>query len=261
MKSNREKLLVAITLFRKVLFRIGRIKNLVKGKYKLKSSFERLDIRSFMNSIDQDITTETYEECKKIEKEYMIFKSGCDITLGGGGPIELIYFMIRKYALHSIVECGVALGFSSYAALNAIQKNNSGRLYSSDLPYPLINNSEAYIGAIIPKELKDNWKLCKSGDMSCINESNLKEYTPIDLFIYDSSKHYPDKIMTFKKIVKLLSCNSWVIIDDIGDDIFFEDTCKTLEQSKDYWVFFDGKKYYGLISGKSIKSLEMFSAA
>ena len=46
--------------------------------------------------------------------------------------------------------------------LQAIEKNNVGKLFSSDFPYFRLENPEQYIGIVVPNDLKKNWRLLTS---------------------------------------------------------------------------------------------------
>ena len=70
----------------------------------------------------------------------------------------------------TILETGVAAGFSSQSFLSALAKNGSGKLYSSDYPYFRIPNPEKYIGIVVDKELQNNWELYIEGDKANLDK-------------------------------------------------------------------------------------------
>ena len=94
------------------------------------------------------------EYFNNFEKESKEILSRIDFKLGGGGAYHLLYFLTRKYSLSKIIETGVASGFTSAAILKAQRKNKNGILFSSDYPYPVIPNSEKYIGVLVNEELR-----------------------------------------------------------------------------------------------------------
>ena len=153
--------------------------------------------------------------------------------------------MTRYLRPESVLETGVAAGFSSYAILSALQKNGKGKLYSSDVPYFRIKDPEKYIGIVVEKKLKNNWHLFVKGD-----ENNLpmifKQVKQIDIFSYDSDKTYSGKSKTFKKVFDYLTENSVIILDDIQDDSFFYDFIK--KNNILNWKLFEFQnKYLGII--------------
>ena len=104
--------------------------------------------------------------------------------------------------------------------MEAIRKNNIGKLYSSDFPYFRLKNPEQYIGIVIPDNLKKNWRLETEGDNKNFNKYK-SEFKKIDLLFYDSDKRYTSKKKFFKKINNYTNKGSIIIIDDLHNDSFF----------------------------------------
>ena len=59
------------------------------------------------------------------------------VKFGGAGNLDLLYSLSRAVGARSIVETGVAAGWSSLALLLAVNGDENARLYSTDIPYPL----------------------------------------------------------------------------------------------------------------------------
>ena len=89
-------------------------------------------------------------------------EAACPVKMGGAGALELIYYACEYTQAKTVVETGVAYGWSSFASLLSLKKRN-GMLYSSDMPY-LGQNGDQYVGYIVPKELKSGWKLFRFAD-------------------------------------------------------------------------------------------------
>ena len=176
---------------------------------------------SFLKNIDLDLYNEAIIETNKIiEKSDLITKNYKNIKFGGNYAIEIHYFLTRHYKPKIILETGVAAGYSSYAFLEAINKNDVGKLFSSDFPYFRLKNPEQYIGIVVPDNLKKNWRLETLGDDKNI-EIYKKEFKKIDLLFYDSDKRYSSKRKFFKKITNYINENTIIIIDDLHNDSFF----------------------------------------
>ena len=155
---------------------------------------------SFLKNIDLDLYNEAIIETNKIiEKSDLITKNYKNIKFGGNYAIEIHYFLTRHYKPKIILETGVAAGYSSYAFLEAINKNDVGKLFSSDFPYFRLKNPEQYIGIVVPDNLKKNWRLETLGDDKNI-EIYKKEFKKIDLLFYDSDKRYSSKRKFLKKL-------------------------------------------------------------
>jgi predicted O-methyltransferase YrrM len=168
------------------------------------------------------------------------------IVLGGGGAIELIYFFCRQVKPNNVLETGFAAGWSSYAILKALEKNEKGNLDSSDLPYFRIENSEKYIGILVPSFLKESgrWNLELRGDRNNL-DIFLQGDKRYDIVHYDSDKRKVSRINFFNRIEKWLSSNAVIIMDDIEDNFAFRDYVE--EKNLNYRVFKYEGKYIGLI--------------
>jgi predicted O-methyltransferase YrrM len=143
--------------------------------------------------------------------------------MGGGGLVHILYFITRLYKPKTIVETGIASGYSSESILQAIKANsNNAKLFSSDFPYFRFPNSEKYIGQLVSDEFKDNWSVFLKGD-----DKNLKnivsEISQIDFFHYDSDKSYIGRDKAFKNVKNYLSDGAIVMFDDINDNTHFYD--------------------------------------
>jgi predicted O-methyltransferase YrrM len=170
-----------------------------------------------------------------------------DVTLGEGGFYEMLYFLTRKYLPVTILETGVAAGFSSASFLAAIEQNKKGVLYSSDFPYFRIKDPEKYIGILVEQKHHQYWRLHINGDKRNF-DIILPQLTQIDLFHYDSDKRNRAKWSAYKRISPYLNNGANVIFDDIQDDAFFHDLVeKRLINRSDWDVFSFEGKYIGWI--------------
>jgi predicted O-methyltransferase YrrM len=203
----------------------------------------RISLDDFCNKIDGPL----WEESKKSSRDIQIAADtklkSLDIDLGGGGNFPLLYFLVRKIKPSNVVETGVAAGFSSQAILNALKKNGSGRLYSSDFPYFRIKDPEKYIGYVVDDELKDNWTCLIKGDKSNL-PNILSRIDSIDIFHYDSDKSYSGREWAIKLILPRMRKGGAVIMDDIQDNCYFENFVN--ENNVKASVFEYQRKYVGL---------------
>jgi predicted O-methyltransferase YrrM len=171
--------------------------------------------------------------------------ASAEITLGGGGHYPLLYFLVRHYQPKIVVETGVAAGFSSRTILKALETNgDNGKLFSSDLPYFRLANSEKYIGWLVDDELKRNWRLYKEGDRNNLPDI-VSQITEIDLFHYDSDKSYVGRQSTMRLVLPRLRVGSIIVMDDIQDNWFFRDFIQTIRAP--YAVFGFNRKYVGFM--------------
>lgn len=168
------------------------------------------------------------------------------LDLGGGGAYDLLYFLVRVLRPDTVVETGVAAGFSSRAMLSALRENGHGKLYSSDFPYFRLPDPEKFVGYIVEPDLRDRWELHTRGDQVNLQEISLK-IERVDLFHYDSDKSVAGRNSALVTMNPLFHDTTLIIYDDIQDNGHFR---RLVEQSgQPYLVFeFEGK-WLGLTGG------------
>ena len=201
----------------------------------------------FLESLDKALWDETKTVCADLKNsaELKLQKLGKD--LGGSGNYHILYFMTRYMEAKTVVETGVAAGWSSQAILTALQKNeNNGHLYSSDFPYFRYENPEKLVGYVVDNALKQNWTLHIDGD-----ENNLpriaKNIRTIDIFHYDSDKSYSGREFAYEAMSPFFTNNTLIIFDDIQDNFHFRDWVEKTGHA--YKVFEFENKFVGLAGG------------
>lgn len=205
----------------------------------------KTSIDSFMKDQSESLYIESKQFARNLKLRSKEIFNDIDFDLGGGGVYPLIYFLIKFLKPKTVLETGVASGFSSYTILTALEENKLGNLYSSDLPYFRISDPEKYIGILVPESLKKNWELYLGHDFSNLSKI-LKKVDSIDFFHYDSDKLYKARTKSFDLIKKRLNKNSIVMFDDIQDNTHFYDFIVN-NKITNYRIFeFEGK-FCGLI--------------
>jgi predicted O-methyltransferase YrrM len=144
---------------------------------------------------------------------------------GNGAHCALLYFLARWVQPESVLETGVASGYSSAALLAALERNGKGHLYSSDFPYLRVRNAERHIGCLVDPEVRARWTLELRGDR--VNVPRLLAGAGrVDLFHYDSDKSYSGRHWVLSRVAPRLSDQAVVVMDDISDNFFFQDWLK-----------------------------------
>ena len=208
----------------------------------------------FCKKIDNNLYSETLFDVEKIKidsnKKFLSVKN----LLGKPGNYLLIFFLVRKFKPKIVFETGVAAGWSSLAILRAFQKNKTGKLFSSDLPYikkaffKKIPNPDKNIGILAREEINyKDWTLNTRGDDFALKYfTNILEDNTIDLFHYDSDKSYSGRTNALKILKKKFTNKSIIIFDDIQDNMHFHDYVK--KQNTRFTVIkYDQKKYVGIV--------------
>ncbi|MBU4539348.1 MAG: class I SAM-dependent methyltransferase [Weeksellaceae bacterium] len=161
----------------------------------------------------------------------------CPVKMGGAGALELIYSACEFTKAETVVETGVAYGWSSLAALLSLEKRN-GTLYSSDMPY-LSQDGDRYVGYVVPEHLKSQWKLFRHADKESLPKIFV-EAELVDVVHYDSDKSYEGRAWAYVELYRHLRKGGVFISDDIGDNSAFQDFCEK-GNIKPTIVDFEGK--------------------
>ncbi len=150
-------------------------------------------------------------------------QNACPIKMGGAGALELLYSACEFTNAKSVIETGVAYGWSSLACLSSLEKRN-GTLYSSDMPY-LGQDGDKFVGCIVPEKLKQNWKLFRFADRESLPKI-FNECGEVDVVHYDSDKSYEGMQWAYGQLYKVLRKGGVFISDDINDNASFQDFCE-----------------------------------
>lgn len=201
------------------------------------------DPGAFAAAIDREGWAEALRIAEELEVRAKKKLSEIPTTMGGGGLYPLLYFLVRKNSPATVVETGVAAGYSSQAVLAAMEANGTGHLYSSDLPYFRVENAEKYIGVLVAEELKPRWSLFLEGDERNLARINA-EAPSIDLFHYDSDKSYTGRVRAWASVRGKLNPEAVVLWDDVQDNAHFHDWIER-ERPSMWRVFRFGGKYVG----------------
>lgn len=168
------------------------------------------------------------------------------VKMGGAGSLSVIYYINEFAKSQSSIETGVAYGWSSFAALASLASRN-GTLYSSDMPYILQNQSEDFVGCVIPGKYKANWQLFRFADKESLPKI-FEKTDSFDVVHYDSDKSYDGRMWAYKMLWEKLNKGGVFMSDDIGDNAAFKDFCEQ-NNHHPHIVEFDGK-FAGIIIKK-----------
>jgi predicted O-methyltransferase YrrM len=136
-----------------------------------------------------------------------------------------IYCCIRVTKPETIIETGVAHGYSSWIMLNALKKNNKGILYSIDLPNHDTNSDYNFkdqptTGWMVPESLKDRWKL-NLGDAKILLPAILKEIGELSIFFHDSDHSYEHMKYEFETSHPFIINGGLLLSDDVHKNAAF----------------------------------------
>jgi len=171
-------------------------------------------------------------------------ETNCNVKMGGAGDLDFLYNLTLQLKPLKVIETGVAYGWSSLSILSALKKNNKGLLISTDMPY-MHKNNEAYVGCVIPEELRDKWRLIREADITGLNKA-LKEFNrEIDFCHYDSDKSYLGRKWAYPILWDALVSSGFLISDDIQDNIAFKEFSEKVNVIP--IIIYSQKKYVGIL--------------
>lgn len=132
------------------------------------------------------------------------------------------YSLIRKHHLKIVVETGVSMGWSSFMILMALQRENSGKLYSIDVDLSKTVKQDGGVGYLVPERLKKHWTLI-IGDTNKLLEPTLHKLKQLDMFIHDSEHSYQTMSYEYNLAWKFLNNNGFLCSDDINHSNAFDE--------------------------------------
>lgn len=166
------------------------------------------------------------------------------VAMGGPGDLNLLFNAVRLLQADKVIETGVAYGWSSLAILHAMSLNEKGKLYSVDMPYVKKGN-EAFVGIVVPNNLKDRWVLLREPDNCGLEKLLDLTKGNLDLCHYDSDKSWWGRAYAFPLLWNALKPGGLFISDDIQDNLFFSNFVKV--KKLNFAVTKSSGKYVGLI--------------
>ncbi len=202
-------------------------------------------LNDFIKTLNAPLWEDTKKTCATLADNAQKKLDKLGLDLGGGGHYPLLYFITRHFAPQTVIETGVAAGWSSKAILTALKDNGTdGKLYSSDFPYFRYKNPEKLVGYVVDEELKENWTLFIDGDQNNLPRIIKSLTAPVDILHYDSDKSVEGRNFAYELIAPKLTNKAIVIFDDIQDNLHFKDFVESKKLI--YKIFeFEGK-YIGL---------------
>lgn len=135
---------------------------------------------------------------------------------------EILYLVVRTSMPDYVIETGVSAGISSTFILQALMRNNRGRLFSIDLPPEKHHYGRYYSesfgrtsGWAVPEHLRERWSLFTGSSRHRLREA-LEGIGKVDLFVHDSLHTYNHQMFEYNTVWPYLKPNGLLISDDMG---------------------------------------------
>lgn len=193
---------------------------LYKQKISVISGLNFKDVDTFYKEISNS------EWIKEIAKKRNIKRGFFDFSMLSPLRAQTLYVLCRILRPDIVVETGVAEGFSSVFILQALERNNKGRLFSIDLPneagQELMDGHTT--GWLVSENLRHRWTLIfgSSREKLLFLLDNLKK---IDIFYHDSDHSYENMMFEFQLAESYLKKDGFLLSDDITENSAFIDFC------------------------------------
>lgn len=195
----------------------------------------------------QNILKKKYDEIKI--KKFPSIERPYDNQYSVNNEFAILFYMIsREIKPKIIIETGVAYGHSSSYILEAMKKNNYGKLYSIDYVFSPWQTKEK-IGMIIPKNLRDRWHF-EFGPSSKKLKKLLEKLGEIDIFIHDSLHTYQNMKFEFNTAWPYIKKDGFLFSDDVSENSAFMEFCNENNLSP---LFIEFEKNNSSIFGGIVK--------
>jgi hypothetical protein len=146
-----------------------------------------------------------------LERDLSDFPHGHDADTAFG---RSIWQIARSSGAQTIVETGVARAVTSRFALEALEANGRGHLWSVDLP-PVLTGFHSSVGAAVPDHLRHRWTYIRGSSRARL-EQLLRDVGPIDMFVQDSLGTPPTVKFELSLAWSQLKPGGWLLVNGVN---------------------------------------------
>lgn len=114
-----------------------------------------------------------------------------------------------------VIETGVARGVTSRIALEALQQNDRGHLWSIDLPYPFDRQLHTQTGAAVNDACRARWSYLEGSSRQRLPPL-VAEVGHVGLFIHDSLHTARNTVFEMDQVASVMPPGGVMLIDDIS---------------------------------------------
>jgi hypothetical protein len=141
---------------------------------------------------------------------------------GEPGFVRAVWCLVRHLSPSTVVETGVARGLTSRFILEALERNQTGRLWSVDLPPPLEPELHGQVALAVPDEVRSRWTYVRGSSRRRLAPL-LDRVRPIDLFVHDSAHTTRNVLFELEHAWDALVPGGAVAVDDVDLNCGFHD--------------------------------------
>lgn len=148
------------------------------------------------------------------------------VVNGGAANVDLLYSLARALGARTVVETGVAFGWSTLALLLAIRDRNGAHVFSVDLPHCFNapqrrwRDGDEWVGAAVPRASRVRWSLFMMADREGLPQA-LRAAGPVDLAHYDSDKSLENCAFGYAALWDSLRAGGALVAAEIDRNLAF----------------------------------------
>ena len=136
--------------------------------------------------------------------------SDSDASLG-----RAVWCAVRHTQSAVVVETGVARGVTSRIVLEALERNDRGRLWSIDLPHPFDHSLHDETGAAVTDALRPRWNYVEGSSQQRL-PGLLRDVRQVDVFIHDSLHTARNTRFEMDHVAPVMPLGGVMLVDDIS---------------------------------------------
>jgi len=114
-----------------------------------------------------------------------------------------------------VVETGVARGVTSQIVLEALDRNDRGRLWSIDLPYPFDHALHVEIGAAVTAASLPRWTYVEGPSRRRL-PGLIRDMRQVDVFIHDSLHTARNTRFEMDRVAAVMRPGGIMLVDDVS---------------------------------------------
>lgn len=148
------------------------------------------------------------------------------VWFGTPSNLNLLYTLCQHYLPVTIVESGVAHGWSSLTFLLYLKERIVGRLLSTDLPV-MGQRNDKWVGVAVPENMRAHWNIFHMADQEALPKICNYAY-PIDFVYYDSDDNASTRRFAYAILWRNLKSGGVLVSDDVDENMAFARFCEKI---------------------------------
>ena len=161
---------------------------------------------------------------KEIAKEYARIRKSMDKEFIQGSELShkaglTLYYIVKKEKPRLVLETGVSTGYSTKIILEALNKNQNGRLVSTDICHD--------VGQLVKGMDISRWQLELVGKGQTFKDI-VDKHSSIDVFLHDSDHSYENMKYEFDCVKNKVK--KYILSDDVEVNMSFMELAKELNK-------------------------------